>query len=185
MFVSTLLCGSKMLKRAFITSTTSGELGFRNRKSTRDDLLLTDFGVRFPFNIASPENEATTMQSSRSAHTAWVADIFWKEPLMGFTFTPRWELHSSLELVITLEQNTLMLLSAHSMLIPFSTVNKSCWVLKACADCSFLIDSREKKWALTKAYKFTLKAEKVFWTLKGAHIDSYTNKELMVEKRRK
>ena len=70
MFVSTLLCGSKMLKRAFITSTTSGELGFRNRKSTRDDLLLTDFGVRFPFGIASPENEATTMQSSRSVHTA-------------------------------------------------------------------------------------------------------------------
>ena len=28
--------------------TTSGELGFRNRKSTRDDLLLTDVGVRFP-----------------------------------------------------------------------------------------------------------------------------------------
>ena len=48
MFVSTLLCGSKMLNRAFITSTTSGELGFRNRKSTRGDLLLTDFGVRFP-----------------------------------------------------------------------------------------------------------------------------------------
>ena len=44
MFVSTLLCGSKMLNRAFITSTTSGELGFRNRKSTRDDLLLTNFG---------------------------------------------------------------------------------------------------------------------------------------------
>ena len=41
MFVSTLLCGSKMLNRAFITSTTSGELGFRNRKSTRDDLLST------------------------------------------------------------------------------------------------------------------------------------------------
>ena len=47
MFVSTLLCGSKMLNRAFITSTTSAELGFRNRKSTRDDLLLTDFGVRY------------------------------------------------------------------------------------------------------------------------------------------
>ena len=44
MFISTLLCGSKMLNRAFITSTTSGELGFRNRKSTRDDLLLTNFG---------------------------------------------------------------------------------------------------------------------------------------------
>ena len=37
-----------MLNRAFITKTTSGELGFRNRKSTRDDLLLTDVGVRFP-----------------------------------------------------------------------------------------------------------------------------------------
>ena len=34
--------------RAFITKTTSGELGFRNRKSTRDDLLLTDVGVCFP-----------------------------------------------------------------------------------------------------------------------------------------
>ena len=48
MFVSTLFCGSNMLNRAFITKTTSGELGFRNRKSTRDDLLLTDVGVRFP-----------------------------------------------------------------------------------------------------------------------------------------
>ena len=47
MFVSTLLCGSKMLNWAFITSTTSGELGFRNRKSSRDNLLSTDFGVRF------------------------------------------------------------------------------------------------------------------------------------------
>ena len=37
-----------MLNRAFITKTTSGELGFRNRRSTRNDLLLTDFGVRFP-----------------------------------------------------------------------------------------------------------------------------------------
>ena len=37
-----------MLNRAFITKTTSGELGFRNRKSTRDDLHLTDVGVRFP-----------------------------------------------------------------------------------------------------------------------------------------
>ena len=42
-----------------------------------------------------------------------------------------------------------------------------------------------KKRALTKAYKFTLKAEKLFWTLKGAHIDGYTNKEMKVEKRRK
>ena len=49
MFVSTLLCGSKMLNRAFIKKATLGELGFRNRKSTRDDLLLTDFGVRFPY----------------------------------------------------------------------------------------------------------------------------------------
>ena len=39
-----------MLNRAFITKTTSGELGFRNRKSTRDDLLLTDVGVRFPYS---------------------------------------------------------------------------------------------------------------------------------------
>ena len=37
-----------MLNRAFITKTTSGKLGFRNRKSTQDDLLLTDVGVRFP-----------------------------------------------------------------------------------------------------------------------------------------
>ena len=53
MFVSTLLRGSKMLNWAFITGTTSGEFGFRNRKSTRDDLLSTDFGVRFfhPFLI--------------------------------------------------------------------------------------------------------------------------------------
>ena len=48
-FVSTLFCGSNMLNRAFITKTTSGELGFHNRKSTQDDLLLTDVGVRFPF----------------------------------------------------------------------------------------------------------------------------------------
>ena len=48
MFVSTLLCGSKMLNRNIITSTTSGELGFRNRVSTRDDIPLTDFGVCFP-----------------------------------------------------------------------------------------------------------------------------------------
>ena len=40
--------GGHMLNRAFITKTTSGELGFRNRKSTRDDLLLTDVGVCFP-----------------------------------------------------------------------------------------------------------------------------------------
>ena len=31
--------------------------------------------------------------------------------------------------------------------------------------CSFIIDSQEKKRALTKAYIFTLKAEKLFWTL--------------------
>ena len=42
-----------------------------------------------------------------------------------------------------------------------------------------------KKWALTKAYKFALKDEKVFWTLKGALIDSYTNKEMKVEKKKK
>ena len=47
-FVSTLFCRSNTLNRAFITKTKSGELGFRNRKSTRDDLLLTDFGVRSP-----------------------------------------------------------------------------------------------------------------------------------------
>ena len=42
-----------------------------------------------------------------------------------------------------------------------------------------------KKWALTKTYKFTLKAEKLIWILKGAHIDGYTNKEIKVEKRKK
>ena len=52
-FVSTLFCRSNMLNRAFITKTTSGEFGFRNRKSTRDDLLQTDFGVRFPFIYVS------------------------------------------------------------------------------------------------------------------------------------
>ena len=36
-----------------------------------------------------------------------------------------------------------------------------------------------------KAYKFTVKAEKLFWTLKGAHIDGYKNKETEVENRRK
>ena len=41
-----------MLNRAFITKTTSGELGFRNRQSTRDDLLLTDVGVRFLPNVS-------------------------------------------------------------------------------------------------------------------------------------
>ena len=46
MFLSTLFSGSKMRNRAFMT--TSGELGFRHQKSTRDDLLLTDVGVRFP-----------------------------------------------------------------------------------------------------------------------------------------
>ena len=46
-FVSTLFWASNMLNRAFIMKTTSGELGFRNRKSIRDDLLLTDVGVRF------------------------------------------------------------------------------------------------------------------------------------------
>lgn len=61
-------------------------------------------------------------------------------------------------------------------LIPLSTVNKSCWVLEDVLTAHLLLTAG-KKWALTKAYKFTLKAEKVFWTLKGAHIDSYTNKE--------
>ena len=42
-----------------------------------------------------------------------------------------------------------------------------------------------KKRALTKTYKFTLKAGKLIWTLKGAHIDGYTNKEIKVEKRKK
>ena len=51
MFLSTLFCGSKMRNRAFVT--TSGELGFRNRKSTRDDLLLTDVGVCFPLFVRS------------------------------------------------------------------------------------------------------------------------------------
>ena len=51
MFVSTLFCGSNMLNGAFITKTTSGELRFRNRKSTRDDLLLTYVGVCFPKNL--------------------------------------------------------------------------------------------------------------------------------------
>ena len=31
-----------------------------------------------------------------------------------------------------------------------------------------IIDSQGKKWALTKAYKFTLKTEKLFWTLELA-----------------
>ena len=34
-------------------------------------------------------------------------------------------------------------------------------------DCSFTNNSQEKTWALIKAYKFTLKAEKLFWTLKS------------------
>ena len=45
--------------------------------------------------------------------------------------------------------------------------HKSCWVLNTCADCTYIIDSQRKKWALTKAYKFTLKVEKLFWTLKS------------------
>ena len=45
---STLFCGSKMLNRTFITNSRSGELGFRNRKSTRDNPLMTDFAIRFP-----------------------------------------------------------------------------------------------------------------------------------------
>ena len=43
-----------------------------------------------------------------------------------------------------------------------------------------------KKWALTKAYRFTLKAEKLLlnpWM--GAHIDGYANKETKVEKKKK
>ena len=48
-FVSTLFCRSNTLNRAFITKTESGELGFRNRKSTRDDLLLTDFEYAFRY----------------------------------------------------------------------------------------------------------------------------------------
>ena len=59
------------------------------------------------------------------------------------------------------------------------SVEDMCWLLIS------YWQPGKKKWALTKAYKFTLKAEKVFWTLKGAHIDGYTNKELMVEKRKK
>ena len=47
---SILFCGSNMPNRTFITKTTSGKLGFRHRKSTRDDLLLTDVGVRFLSN---------------------------------------------------------------------------------------------------------------------------------------
>lgn len=48
---STLFCESKMLNRAFVMKTTSGKLGFHNQKSTRDDVLLTDFGVCFPFSL--------------------------------------------------------------------------------------------------------------------------------------
>ena len=57
-------------------------------------------------------------------------------------------------------------------------------MLKTCADCSFIIDSWEKKEPQQKP-KFTLKAEKVFWTLKGAYTDGYTNKEVKVEKKKK
>ena len=49
-------------------------------------------------------------------------------------------------------------------LIPLSTVNKSCWVLEDVLTAHLLLTAG-KKWALTKAYKFMLKAEKFFWTL--------------------
>ena len=39
---------SKDEKALLGTSTTLRELGFRNRKSTRDNPLMTDFAIRFP-----------------------------------------------------------------------------------------------------------------------------------------
>ena len=38
---------------------------------------------------------------------------------------------------------------------------------------------------LDKRLQIHAKSWKLFWTLKGAHIDGYTNKQMKVEKRRK
>ena len=50
--------------------------------------------------------------------------------------------------------------------IPVFVCSSNIWLsyIHSCFS-SFIIDSREKKGALTKAYKFTLKAEKLFWIL--------------------
>ena len=61
--VSTLFCGSKMLNMAFITSTTLGELGFRNRKSTRDNPMVahcyhSKTSWRCFLNLKRKENKA-------------------------------------------------------------------------------------------------------------------------------
>ena len=69
-FVSTLFCRSNALNRAFITKTESGELGFRNRKSTRDDLLLTDVGVRFPVS-AKRYNDGGQTSGMRNCIKLW------------------------------------------------------------------------------------------------------------------
>ena len=50
--------------------------------------------------------------------------------------------------------------------------------------CPFIIGSREKM-GLDKSLQIHAKSWKLFWTLKGAHIDGYTNKQMKVEKRRK
>ena len=72
-FVSTLFCGSNMLNRAFITKTTSGELGFRNRKSTGDDFLPTDVGVRFQQKLSVI---AWFLSTADDNPNSWLANNF-------------------------------------------------------------------------------------------------------------
>ena len=108
--------------------------------------------------------------------------------------------NSPLEVVIMLEQTLKTNWAVHYVLLEISAIkhfdqNKdsdavtyafSVWFLSVLlinhVECwrhvltAHLLLTAEKKLALTKAYKFMLKAEKLFWTLKGSHIVSYTNK---------
>ena len=51
--------------------------------------------------------------------------------------------------------------------------------------CAHLLLAAGKKMSLDKSLQIHAKSWKLFWTLEGAHIDGYTNKQMKVEKRRK
>ena len=51
--------------------------------------------------------------------------------------------------------------------------------------CAHLLLAAGKKMSLDKSLQIHAKSWKLFWTLKGVHIDGYTNKQMKVEKRRK
>ena len=56
------------------------------------------------------------------------------------------------------------------------SVEDMCWLL--------IYYWQPEKMSLDKSLQIHAKAEKLFWTLKGAHIDGYTNKEMKIEKKK-